>query len=65
MGQKTVLHIKNELGPAGNRRITVFCPYWLVNLTQYSLLFKQGWFLYYYIFYNFHLNSAPLTPFIS
>jgi hypothetical protein len=41
MGQRTVLHIKNELGPAGNRKVTVFCPYWLVNLTQYSLLFKQ------------------------
>ena len=41
MGQRTVLHIKNEIGPAGNRKVTVFCPYWLVNLTQYSLLFKQ------------------------
>ena len=41
MGQRTVLHIKNEVGPAGNRKVSVFCPYWLVNLTQYSLLFKQ------------------------
>jgi len=41
MGQKTVIHIKNKLMPAGNRHLTVYCPYWLVNLTHYSLLFKQ------------------------
>lgn len=42
LGQKIILHLKNEIGPAGNRHITVFCPYWLINLTQYALLFKQG-----------------------
>ena len=44
MGQKTMIHLKNEIGPAGNRRVILYCPYWLVNLTQYSLLFKQGGF---------------------
>ena len=38
MGQKTVLHLNNEVGAAGNRRITIYCPYWLVNLTQCALL---------------------------
>ena len=37
----TVLHLNNEVGAAGNRRITIYCPYWLVNLTQCALLFKQ------------------------
>lgn len=41
MGQRTIVHIRNDVGPAGNRKITLFCPYWLVNLTQYVLLFKQ------------------------
>ena len=35
MGQKLVVHVQNKVSAGGQRHLTVYCPYWLVNLTQY------------------------------
>ena len=41
MGQRITLHIDNVLGSGGQRRITLYCPFWIVNTTEHSLRYKQ------------------------
>lgn len=41
VGQKLSLQIENIRGGGGQRRISVFAPYWIVNSTEHSLRYKQ------------------------
>lgn len=41
LGQRLVLNIDNKLGGGGQRNISVSCPYWIVNTTEYALRYKQ------------------------
>lgn len=40
-GQRLSLSIENVVGGGGQRRISVFCPFWIVNLTEHSLKYKH------------------------
>ena len=39
--QKLVLELDHQVGGAGQRRTTVYCPYWLVNVTNCMLTYLQ------------------------
>ena len=41
MGQKLRLQVENTLGRGGQRSIVVYCPYWIVNTTQFKLRVKE------------------------
>ena len=41
IGQRLTLSIENFRGGGGQRRISVFCPYWIVNTTEHSLRYRQ------------------------
>lgn len=41
VGQRLTLKIENIRGGGGQRRISVYCPFWIVNTTEHSLLYKQ------------------------
>lgn len=41
MGQRLVLGIENLRGGGGQRHISVFSHYWIVNTTEHSLRYKQ------------------------
>lgn len=41
LGQKLNLYIENKLGGGGQRRITIYCPYWIVNTTDHALRYRQ------------------------
>lgn len=41
LGQKLNLYIDNKLGGGGQRHITIFCPYWIVNTTEHALRYRQ------------------------
>lgn len=41
VGQRLMLNIENIRGGGGQRRISVFCPFWIVNTTEHSLRYKQ------------------------
>ena len=41
IGQRLTLNIENIRGGGGQRRIAVYCPFWIVNTTQHSLRYKQ------------------------
>jgi hypothetical protein len=41
LGQKLTLNIENIRGGGGQRRIAIFCPFWVVNTTEHSLRYKQ------------------------
>ncbi|CAB9515429.1 Putative vacuolar protein sorting-associated protein [Seminavis robusta] len=41
IGQRLTLSIENIRGGGGQRRIAVYCPFWIVNTTQHSLRYKQ------------------------
>ncbi len=40
-GQKIRLNIENSEGGGGQRHISIFCPYWIVNTTQYALQIQE------------------------
>jgi len=40
-GQKLVLRIDNALGGGGQRKVAIYCPFWIVNTTQHALRYKQ------------------------
>ena len=40
-GQKLTLLLDNESGRGGQRRVSVYCPFWIVNTTEHSLRYKQ------------------------
>lgn len=41
VGQRLTLNIENVRGGGGQRRISLFCPFWIVNNTEHSLMYKQ------------------------
>jgi hypothetical protein len=40
-GQRLTLQIENIRGGGGQRRISLFCPYWIVNTTEHALRYKE------------------------
>ena len=43
VGQRLRLQVENNVGGGGQRNIVVFCPYWLVNTSQYTIrLMEDG-----------------------
>ncbi len=40
-GQRLRLHIQNSLGGGGQRHIAVYCPYWIVNSSQYAVRIRE------------------------
>lgn len=41
VGQRLTLNIDNVRGGGGQRRISIFCPLWIVNTTEHALTYKQ------------------------
>jgi SHR-binding domain of vacuolar-sorting associated protein 13 len=41
LGQKLELDIENLRGGGGQRRISIFCRYWIINTTEHSLRYRQ------------------------
>ena len=41
VGQRLTLKIENIRGGGGQRRISVYCPFWIINTTEYALTYKQ------------------------
>lgn len=41
IGQRLTLNIENIRGGGGQRRISVFSPFWIVNTTEHALRYKQ------------------------
>ena len=41
LGQRLTLYIENIRGGGGQRRVTVFSRYWVVNTTEHCLRYKQ------------------------
>lgn len=41
VGQKLRLGVENIEGQGGERHITVFCPYWVINTSQYKLRIRD------------------------
>ena len=40
-GQSLRLHVENVVGGGGQRHLVVFCPFWVVNVSQYSIRLKE------------------------
>jgi hypothetical protein len=41
IGQRLTLRLENVRGGGGQRRVSLFCPFWVVNTTEHSLRYKQ------------------------
>lgn len=41
LGQRLTLHIDNVLGSGGQRRLSLYSPFWIVNTTEHSLRYKE------------------------
>lgn len=41
VGQRLTLKIDNVRGGGGQRRISLYCPLWIVNTTEHALIYKQ------------------------
>ncbi len=41
VGQRLTLRIENIRGGGGQRKIKLFCPFWIVNTTEHSLRYSQ------------------------
>ena len=41
VGQRLILNIENVRGGGGQRRVSLFCPFWVVNTTEHCLRYKQ------------------------
>ena len=41
MGQRLIIKIQNILGQGGERKITLYCPFWILNTTEHALRYKQ------------------------
>lgn len=41
IGQRLTLKIDNVRGGGGQRRISLYCPLWIVNTTEHALTYKQ------------------------
>ena len=40
-GQRLVLRIDNLLGGGGQRKVAIYCPFWIVNTTEHALRYRQ------------------------
>ena len=40
-GQRLRLGLENILGGGGQRRLNIYCPFWVVNASQYCLRLKE------------------------
>jgi len=41
VGQRLFLNLENNRGNGGQRHIAVFCPYWIINCTQYTIRIRE------------------------
>ena len=41
VGQRLKVGINNMQGGGGQRQISIFCPFWIVNTTEHSFLYRQ------------------------
>ena len=41
VGQRLTLRIENIRGGGGQRRISLYCPFWIVNTTEHALRYKE------------------------
>ena len=41
IGQRLTLRIENIRGGGGQRRISLYCPYWIVNTTEHALRYRE------------------------
>ena len=41
IGQRLTLRIENVRGGGGQRRISLYCPYWIVNTTEHALRYRE------------------------
>lgn len=41
VGQRLTLGIENIRGGGGQRRVSVYCPFWIINTTEHALLYRQ------------------------
>jgi hypothetical protein len=41
VGQRLQLRIENRKGSGGQRHVSVYCPFWMVNTSHYALRFRQ------------------------
>lgn len=41
VGQRIRIHIENLIGGGGHRSVVVYCPYWVLNTSQYTLRLKE------------------------
>ena len=41
IGQRLTLNVENVLGGGGQRRVAVFCRFWILNTTEHCLRYKQ------------------------
>lgn len=43
VGQRLRVNVENIVGGGGQRQITIYCPYWIVNTSQYSFrIMEEG-----------------------
>ncbi|KAG5189847.1 hypothetical protein JKP88DRAFT_128835, partial [Tribonema minus] len=41
VGQRIALRVENRRGGGGQRHVTVYAPYWMVNTSHYRMRFRQ------------------------
>ena len=41
VGQRLTLRIENIRGGGGQRRVSLYCPFWIVNTTEHALRYKE------------------------
>lgn len=41
VGQRLRLNIQNSLGGGGQRHIMIYCPYWIINTSQFSVRIRE------------------------
>lgn len=41
VGQRLRLLVENNVGGGGQRNIVIFCPYWLLNTSQYTIRMRE------------------------
>lgn len=54
VGQRLRLEVENKMGGGGHRSIVVYCPYWIVNTSQYAIRLREDGALY--------LPAGTVTP---
>lgn len=40
-GQRLALNIENIRGGGGHRRVSLYCPYWMINTTEHAIRYKE------------------------